>query len=337
MPGLIDVHAHCLPPVYREAAAATGLSVFDGGYPIPAWSTKTALEFMDRHAIAGQILSLASPPVHTVAGPAGAAGLALRANDEIASITAAHPGRFTATAVLPLPDIDATLKTIAYCFDDLGVCGVTLFTHYDGHYLGDRLYDPVFAELDARHALVLLHPTSPAAADRTRLGRPSPVVEFPLDTTRAVTHLLYSGTLRRHPNLCIVVPHAGAAIPALSWRLARFASSPFLPAGDEPLTADEAVKQLRALYFDVALSANDPALAALTALADPARILFGTDHPFAPEEAVRENSAGLRSSRHLTGAQRRAIGRRNALALLPAHHPFTAAPPQPDPENGDVP
>jgi predicted TIM-barrel fold metal-dependent hydrolase len=316
-PKLVDIHAHCLPRTYRQAAHDAGLTSFDGGFPIPPWGVQATLDFMDHHRITAQVLSVTSPPVHVLAGKGGAATLAARVNGEIAEIVTLHPDRFTATAVLPLPDVTATLKAIDHCFDVLGVCGATLFTHYQGHYLGDPLYEPVFAALNERRALVLLHPTSPVCAEQTRLGRPAPVIEFPLDTTRAVVNLLYTGTLQRHPNLRIVVPHAGAAIPALAWRIARFADLP-LPGKQDTLTAAAVMAQLRSLYYDVALSANPHALAALHTLAAPDRILFGSDYPFAPETAVHDNITGLASSSHLTEAAREAIGCSNAFALMPA-------------------
>ncbi|MFI7104266.1 amidohydrolase family protein [Streptomyces sp. NPDC050161] len=318
MPKLVDVHAHCLPRAYRQAAHDAGLTSFDGGFPIPSWSIEAALDFMDSHRITAQVLSVTSPPVHVLAGADGAAALAARTNEEIAEIVTLHPDRFTATAVLPLPDVTATLKTIGHCFDALGMCGATLFTHYQGHYLGDPLYEPVFAALNDRHALILLHPTSPVCAEQTRLGRPAPVIEFPLDTTRAVVNLLYTGTLQRYPNLRIVVPHAGAAVPALAWRIAHFADALPLPGKQDTRTATAVMAQLHALYYDVALSANQHALAALRTVADPARILFGSDYPFAPESVVQDNITGLASSSHLTEGAREAIGHRNALTLLPA-------------------
>lgn len=324
--GLIDVHAHCLPAAYVRAAEQAGMTSFDAGIPIPAWDTASALAMMDRHRIAHQVLSVASPPVYLLAGQDGAAALARRANDEVAEVVRAHPGRFTATAVLPLPDVDATLEAIDYCFDTLKVVGATLFTHYAGRYLGDPLFAPVFAALNSRQALVLLHPTSPAGADLTRLGRPTPVIEFPLDTTRAVVDLLYAGLPLRYPRLRIVVPHAGAAIPALAWRIARFADDLPLPGRAASLTPPMVMAQVRGLYFDVALGANPHALSALLTVADPTRILFGSDYPFAPESAVAANLEELDASAHLTAQTRHGIGRDNARAVLPQLTPWPQSP-----------
>lgn len=313
--GLIDVHAHCLPPAYREAAQRLGLTSFDGGMPIPGWNPATALDFMDRNQIAVQVLSLASPPVYTL-DRHQTAMLARRANDQIADVTARHPDRFTATAVLPLPDVEATLEAIDYSFDVLGVCGVTLFTQYDGSYLGNNLFEPVFAALNKRRALVLLHPTSPAGVERTALGRPAPLIEFPIDTTRTIVDLLFAQTLSRYPDLRLVVPHAGAAVPALAWRIARFADDLPVPGRPEGLTATTIMEQIQRLYFDIALSTNTHALAALLTVANPSRILFGSDFPFAPESAARATISELRASPHLDTGMRASIGYRNARQLL---------------------
>ncbi|HEY5834398.1 amidohydrolase family protein [Streptomyces sp.] len=316
--GFIDVHAHCLPEAYLAAAQRSGMAVFDGGYPIPSWSVDDALAFMDRQGIAAQVLSLASPPVHVVAGPERAVDLARAANEEIARIVDKRPDRFAATAVLPLPDVDAALAAIDHCYDELGVVGVTLFTHYGGRYLGDPVFEPVFAALNARRAVVLLHPTSPVCADETRLGRPAPVIEFPVDTTRAVADLLYAGTLLRHPDVRIVVPHAGAAVPALAWRIARFAGDMPMPGRAAGLTPATVMEHIRGLYYDIALSANQHALAALLTVTDPSHLLFGSDYPFAPEPVVRDNTAQFRVLPGLDDGSRDGIAGPNAARLFPA-------------------
>ncbi|MFG2881451.1 amidohydrolase family protein [Streptomyces sp. NPDC048297] len=314
--GLIDVHAHCLPKSYLDAARATGLSVFDGGFPIPRWDADEAVAFMDRAGIDFQLLSLASPPVHTLADGAQADALAACANEEIAAIVAERPERFGSTAVLPLPNVEGALKAIEYCFGELGVSAVTLFTHYAGVYLGDPMFEPVFAALADWEAVVLLHPTSPVCWEATTLGRPSPVLEFPLDTTRAVTNLLYSGTLQRYPGLRVVVPHAGAAIPALAWRLASFAGDMPMPGRAPGLSPQGILDQIGSLYYDVALSGNEPALAALLSVTDPGHLLYGSDYPFAPEPAVAANTDGLFASEHLDVAALEGVMRTNAVTLL---------------------
>ncbi|MEV7229070.1 amidohydrolase family protein [Polymorphospora sp. NPDC051019] len=320
-PRLIDMHGHCLPAEYLRAAGRAGMRTFDGGMPIPRWNLGLAVEFMDRRNIAVQVLSVSSPPVHLLVGTRGAARLARRVNEAVAGLVATRPGRFRAVAALPLPDLRAAVEEVQHAVDVLGFVGVTLFTNYAGRYLGDPFFEPLLAVLNERDVLVLLHPTSPVAADRTRLGRPSPVIEFPLDTTRTVVDMIYAGVLLRHPRLRIVVPHAGAALPALSWRIARFAADLPMPGRSGTITPDAVVSQLRSLYFDVALSGNDQALSPLLALVDHRRIVFGSDFPFAPERVVADVVDGFATSGLLTRDQSRGIAHDNAETLLdPGDH-----------------
>lgn len=80
---------------------------------------------------------------------------------------------------------------------------------------GDESTEPVFAELDRRRAVVFLHPTSPVCWEQSALGRPRPMVEYIFDTARTVTDLLVSGVLGRYPNVTVIVPHCGGALPVL--------------------------------------------------------------------------------------------------------------------------
>ena len=167
---------------------------------VSAWSEAAALEMMDRQGIETAMVSLSSPSAHFLP-LAERPGLVREINEAGAALMRAHPTRFGFFATLPLPDVAAALTEIAYVFDTLGVDGVILETNVDGHYLGTDLFAPVFAELNRRGATVFLHPTSPACFAAVALGRPAPLLEFPLDTTRAVTDLIYIRTLQTCPVL----------------------------------------------------------------------------------------------------------------------------------------
>ncbi len=154
---------------------------------------------MDRLGIAASLLSISSPGVHF--GDDGAArDLARQVNEEGHRAAEAHPGRFGLFAALPTPDVDGSLAEIRYCYDQLGVDGVALLTNAGGTYLGDPALEPLFAELDRRHARVFVHPTSPACWESTSLNRPRPMIEFLFDTTRAIVNLVLNGTVARHPG-----------------------------------------------------------------------------------------------------------------------------------------
>ena len=121
----IDVHAHFLPPVYLGALRDAGLKTLDGGIPVPEWSEARALAIMDEVGIDGAVLSVSSPHV-SFADPAEAPALCRAINDEAAAIRARHPGRFGAYAVLPLPDMAASLAELHRALDELELDGVAL-------------------------------------------------------------------------------------------------------------------------------------------------------------------------------------------------------------------
>ena len=311
--GRIDVHAHFLPDVYAQALASAGLTTLDGGFPVPKWSAAAAIEMMDRQEIATAMVSLSSPSAHFLP-PAERSALVAEVNDAGAELLRSHPGRFGYFATLPMPDIPASLAELRRAFEELGADGVVLQTNTDGAYLGAPLFAPIFAELNRREATLFLHPTSPACFEALGLGRPAPLLEFPLDTTRTIVDMLYSRSLQTNPDIKVIVPHGGAALPALVARIAAFAGLPFI----EPRPASEAevFETLERLYYDVALSAHPVPFAALRRIAPITQILFGSDWPFTPEAGVARNLNQL-SQNDLTDAEARAIARDNAERVFP--------------------
>ncbi|HUD50222.1 amidohydrolase family protein [Parvibaculum sp.] len=310
----VDVHAHFLPPCYAEALSRAGMTTLDGGFPVPQWSVGAALEMMDRNGIASAMISLSSPATHFLE-PSKRKGLVREINEAGADLMRAHPARFGYFATLPMPDVPAALDEIAFAFDRLGADGVVLETNIDGLYLGNPAFAPVFDELDRREAVVFLHPTNPACFEQVGLGRPAPMIEFPIDTTRTIVDLLYSRTLQRCARMKVIVPHGGAALPALVARIAAFANLPFL--NPRPASEAEVFETLERLFYDVALSAHPVVFSGLRRIAPISQILFGSDWPFSPEFAVARNVETLKANGELTEEDRRVIARENALRLFP--------------------
>lgn len=276
-PGKLDVHAHHLPEPYRQALAETGHEHPDGMPEIPPWSASDHVEVLDRLGIATALLSVSSPGVHLTDDVAATVELAREVNEAGRRAVVDHPGRFGLLASLPLPDVDAALAEIAHCCDELDVDGFVLLTNVAGTYLGDPAWEPVFDELDRRGARVLVHPTSPACSELTSFGRPRPMLEFLFDTTRAVVDLVLGGTVARHPDLRLIIPHAGATLPVIADRIAGFALL---------LDVDPAVDVLRdlgTLEFDLAGVMAPRQLDALLALTTIGRLHHGSDVPFTPE------------------------------------------------------
>jgi 6-methylsalicylate decarboxylase len=311
--GRIDVHAHCVPPEWHEVPAAAA-PLFQG---FTSWSIPSALEMMDRQGIAAAVLSMVfwSGLFADADDVAAARRLARSSNEVAAEAIRGHPGRFGGFASLPLPDVDGALAEIDYGLGTLGLDGVVLLTNANGVYLGDTRLDPVFDELNRRGAVVFLHPTVPACVDRTSLGYAPSLIEFVFDTTRAVTHLVLSGTLERCPDLRLIVPHAGGTIPYLADRIGLIASR-FVPGAAD--RAPAGVKAyFRKLYYELAISTSPHAVASVLQLADPERILFGSDFPALFEEDVQRLIQALAGNPLLQPGDLEMIQRSNALQLFP--------------------
>ncbi|MDT9690261.1 amidohydrolase family protein [Streptomyces sp. P9(2023)] len=308
--GLIDVHHHAIPPAYR---AALGDRVAIPGVDYPTWSPEASLEVMDRHSIAASVLSVTAPGV-TFVQDAEARRLARGVNEFYADLIARHPARFGAFAILPLPDVAAAKDELTYAIDQLGLDGIGLLTSYGNRYLGDPEFEPLLAEIADRGLPVHVHPGTPPAKDVATFDLPPSLYDFTFETTRTVVDLLFSGTLGRLPHLKLIVSHAGGTLPFLAQRLTY---GPTIGTYLTERAPKDVVGALRGLYYDIAMSANRFALPALTELAAPDRILFGSDYPFMPATHTTENAEGFRSYAGWSAEQRTAIGRTNALQLFP--------------------
>ncbi|WP_326837137.1 amidohydrolase family protein [Amycolatopsis rhabdoformis] len=314
----IDVHSHYLPPSYRRALHDAGITHPDGYHAgVPRWSAQEHLEQMERLGIETAVVSISTPGV-VLGGDTDPRRVAAEANDEGAELVRAHPGRFGFYAALALPDVDAALREIDRAVDTLGAWGVSLLTHTDGLYLGDDRLDTVFAELSRRQLPVLVHPTAPATlVPGVMAGWSRSMYEFFFDTTRAVTNLVFSGVLERHPGVRLVIPHAGAALPALAQRIERNVWRANLSRDGDQERLPSFVGSLRRCYFDLAGSVLPYQLPSILSLVDDSRIVYGSDFPYTNAGLGAELNADLRTAETLSSDQKAAFLRHNAAALFP--------------------
>lgn len=261
----VDFHTHLIPPAYSEAIKDI--------LPLPMPPKRDLESAMARYEIDAAVLC--TPLAPFFGDTQQAVRLARIANEGMAEIVRDAPDRFAGLAVLPLPDVEASISELTYALDDLSLDGVLLLTNVAGTYVGDPRWDPLFAELDRRGVYVFLHPTFPAHP--LPLQHPVWLYEFPFDTVRALAQLIYSGTLERHRSIRLQVAHLGGAAPFLAHRLASLAER-------EPELAEAApagaLEYLRRLYYDTGLANNAPALAATNEAVGLDRVVFGTDWPF---------------------------------------------------------
>jgi predicted TIM-barrel fold metal-dependent hydrolase len=308
----IDMHHHFLPPEYMKAEHERLSGYTHGGVSTDqmlSWDASKSIEVMDANNIAVAIASQTTPGVWfgDVAGGRKASRIW---NDYAAEQIKKYPGRYGLFAPIPLPDTDGSLKEIEYALDTLKADGIGIVSTYDGKYLGDASFAPVFTELNRRKAIVYVHPTIAACCGSVLPGVIPQAIEFPFDTTRTIASLIINGGLMKYPDIRFIFSHGGGVTPMLAGRMSE-------TLGHRPNSAEVTPNgvgaELRKLYYDTASATAPGAMAALRVMADPSRILFGTDYPF----VKAANEVKELEETQFSNNEREAIDRGNAITLLP--------------------
>src|SRR5436309_3168181 len=154
-PFRIDIHHHFGPAVW--VAEVKGRPLLQPANT--TWTPAKSIEDMDRGSVAASVISITNPGLW-FGDKAVTSRLARACNEYAAKLVQDHPTRFGFFAAMPLPDVDAALKEIAYAYDTLKADGVGLFTSYNDTWLGNPAFRPVMEELHRRNAVVHVHPTA---------------------------------------------------------------------------------------------------------------------------------------------------------------------------------
>ncbi len=323
---LIDVHHHVVLPEYeaalRRSRALDPSRPFRKGDP-----PEVVCDKMNELGITAAILNpLSVAGVHH-GDDARARYLARSVGEALAQFAGARPAQLGFFAPLPLPDIDGALTEIAHALDALRADGIILLSHQNGVYVGDPRYRPVYDELDRRSAAVFIHPTIPPYLPGGLDLKLWPAyLEYAFDTTRVAANLIYNEVLRDFPNIRWILAHAGGTFPYLSTRMRLMDElethpAPFADLGTgRPfhLRFPEGVRPwLDRFYYDVALSGGRATIAALTTLARPERILYGSDWPYVERGFVTDQLEEIKSVETFAGEPFAALAHGNARDLFP--------------------
>ena len=307
----VDLHHHVIPDFYWEASNEGGNAA--GGINPPRWSLEGAIAYLDEAEIDIAVASISTPGVHF--GDDGAArDLAREVNDYLGDLKRNRPDRFGAFAVLPLPDVEGSLAQIAYALDVLELDGVSIFTNAGGTYLGDSRFDPIFAELQRRAAVAFVHPTASPDPIAHTLGLPDTLLDYPVDTSRAVAKLHYSNTFAKTPDVKYVFVHAGGTIPFVASRFAIVDDMDVIPGAAERGAFADALPRL---YWDTASAFSDPVLRMLRSVTGLANVVFGTDYPYPRDSISIGGLHQLQNTAELDDDERRRVLGDSAGRLIP--------------------
>jgi predicted TIM-barrel fold metal-dependent hydrolase len=304
----IDIHHHVISPAWKKQLAKwNAVRPIQGHETHQSYDAGKDIAAMDREGTEISFLSVTTPGMWF--GDIDETRRVVREqNDYAAQLVRDYKGRFGHFATVPLPDVDAALREIAYAYDTLKVDGISFISSYSDRWLGDTTFAPMWDELNRRKAVVYIHATAPGCCYYGNfvesVAGPIPL-EFNSDLARAIASIISSGTAARTPDVTYIWSHGGGSIWAQRYINANDLANPTDPKSK--------MYHLRRFYYDTA-AANDSLHLGILKLAIPmSQILFGTDYPWGSAAAT---AAGLQRS-GLNATELRAIDRENALRIFP--------------------
>ena len=283
----IDVHSHCL---FHESLALMG---DEASNVIPktkgaeehfiANAIENRLKGMDAMAIDMEVLSI-NPSWYRKDRDIAAQIVKIN-NEKLAEVCASRPDRFAAFASLSLQYPDLAIQQLETAVKKQGLKGAAIGGSVLGEDFSSERFHPVWAKAEELGAVLFIHPqsTPPLAARFKGNGWLANTIGNPLDTTIALQHLIFEGTLDKYPGLKIIAAHGGGYLPSYAPRSdhACFVSpqncNPDIKLKKKP------TEYLNQLYFD-ALVFTPEALRHLVAQVGASQIVLGTDHPIPWEE-----------------------------------------------------
>jgi aminocarboxymuconate-semialdehyde decarboxylase len=316
----IDVHAHCL---FRDAIALMGDDAKSVEPPVKGApehyipvSDKAAVEerlaAMDAMGVDVEVLSI-NPFWYRKDRDTAAAIVKLN-NERLAELSAAYPKRLKAFASLSLQAPDLAVKQLEEAITKQGLRGAAIGGSVDGEDFYDPKFHPVWARAEELGAVLFIHPQSPPELAKRFQGNGwlSNTIGNPLDTTIALQHLIFEGTLDKFPGLKIIAAHGGGYLGSYAPRSdhACFVS----PVNCNPaiVLKKKPTEYLNQIYFD-ALVFTEEALRHLVAQVGASQVVIGTDHPIPWEDYPVDH---VMATTTLSMTQRAAILGGNAARLL---------------------
>ncbi|WP_329473010.1 amidohydrolase [Streptomyces sp. NBC_01723] len=324
----VDVHAHVLLPEVealvaglpgqREAkeldARRNGPDALAVNGPmvrerIPRLTDPAVrLTAMDAQGVDVQLVSPSPSHYHYWADGDTAEKLYRLANEATAAHCSAAPERLRGLGLAPLQHPEQAVRALDHALEQ-GLAGVEISSHAPGRELSDPAYEPFWTRAGETGALVLLHPFGCTLDERLDQWYLSNTVGQPTENAVALSHLIFSGVLDRHPELRLIAAHGGGYLPthigrsdhAWSARSDAGAGCAHLPSS-----------YLKRLYFDSLV--HDPhVLRELIRVAGADRVLLGSDFPF---DMGAEDPVGALRAARLSDADFHAVRGGNAAALL---------------------
>ena len=325
----IDMHAHVLVPelealveghplraaeLTQQAREMGHASVAQHLSLMPTYLPKLTdlgvrLRDMNASDIAMQALSISPTQYYYWADPVLGAKIVATANQHLGALARACPDRFVALGTVCLQHPELAVAQLSDAIHQHGLVGVEISTRAGELELSDPALEPFFARAAELSALIFVHPLGCTLSERLSSHYLSNVIGQPLETTIALSKLIFSGVFDRHPQLKLCAAHGGGYLPFYIGR----SDHAYLVRPECRTTLHKPSEYLRAVYYD-SLVYSPLALRHLIDQVGAQRVVLGTDYPF--DMGVQSPLAMLHDVPSLTEREHAQIAGGNAAQIL---------------------
>jgi|ERR1700722_768789 aminocarboxymuconate-semialdehyde decarboxylase len=292
----VDLHCHVLVPEVETLVKDRPEKLAEGGLQkllmgaasaeynrtvmLPATfpkltSVDVRLRDMDEMGVDIQVLSPTSVQNYYWADVDLAHAIVRKTNEKIAEVCATHPERFVALGNIALQHPQLSIEQLEHCTGELGMRGVQISTAINGLELDNPTFAPFWAKAEELGSLVFIHPFGTSLGERVNRFYLQNLIGQPIETTIALSHLIFGGVLDRHPRLKILAAHGGGYLPSYIGR----SDHGYRARSDARSMARAPSEYLHQLFFDSLVYSPD-ALRHLINQVGASQVVVGTDYPF---------------------------------------------------------
>ncbi|MES2183459.1 MAG: amidohydrolase family protein [Pseudomonadota bacterium] len=327
---VVDIHCHYLNPdilaktAHLNAAAYDPTTIFandltravntqqmkERGYKLTGIEQR--VKDMDAMGVDVQAVCPAPYQFFYFTEPDLGAELSRGVNDGLAKLVATHPDRFVGLGTVPLQNPELAVRELVYLTKELGFRGIEINTNVNGLNLSDPKLglEKFWAKANELGTVIFMHPLGYTQAERLTNHYFNNVIGNPLDTTVAVSHLIFDGVVARHPKIKFITAHGGGYI-AHYW--ARMDHAWRARADCRTHIKRPPSSYLEKFYFDT-ITFDPQMLKHLIDRFGADHVMLGTDYPY---DMGEEDPLGLiKQVKRLSKADRELIGGMNAVKLL---------------------